>query len=142
VSCTGGAKGIAIAEKHEGIFAAVGIHPDDAHENFDSDFKIIQKHSLHNIVVAIGETGLDFYREENPTKTQQFHAFEQHIALAKKLHKPVIVHLRSADKEAEEFFLVSSRFSVCDPLFFERLEFCQKNPGLGRYGVVYRNRYL
>jgi TatD DNase family protein len=119
-------KAIAIAEKHEGIFAAVGIHPDDAHENFDSDFKIIQKHSLHNIVVAIGETGLDFYREENPTKTQQFHAFEQHIALAKKLHKPVIVHLRSADKEAEEFFSSHHDFPFVIHCFSSDWNFAKK----------------
>lgn len=96
-------KTLEIAEGHEGVFAALGIHPDEAGDSFNEDFEVIQKLATHPKVVAIGETGLDLYRPENPLLTQQLDAFEKHIGLAKTLQKPVIIHLRSARNELAEF---------------------------------------
>lgn len=124
-------KAIKIADENDNIFTAVGIHPDDAHENFDTDFDIVQSYSGHKKLVAIGETGLDFYREENPTKQQQFYAFEKHIELAKDLQKPVIVHLRSADEEAEEFFSAHHNFPFVIHCFSSDWNFAQKILDLG-----------
>lgn len=119
-------KAVKIAKENKGIFAAVGIHPDDPMQNFSDDFSVITELASHKEVVAIGETGLDFFREENPSKSLQFHSFEQHVELAKSLKKPVIVHLRNADKEAEEFFSAQHDFPFVIHCFASDWNFAKK----------------
>ncbi|QQS59301.1 TatD family hydrolase [Candidatus Peregrinibacteria bacterium] len=94
-------KTLEIAQSNEGVFAAVGIHPDEVSEDFSKDFERIVEAVTHPKVVAIGETGFDFYREGNPSELLQRKAFFAHIELAKKTKKPLIIHLR----EAEDVFL-------------------------------------
>lgn len=91
---------IALAEKHDHLFATVGIHP--THEWKDEDFAVIDELASHKKVVAIGECGLDFYRgpvdEEN--KFRQGQAFARHIEIALKHDKPLMIHCRNAYEEA------------------------------------------
>jgi len=94
-------KTLAIATKNDGIFAAVGFHPTDADA---ADFEILDKIAAGKKVVGIGETGLDFFRAENPPEKTQIQSLERHIFLAKKHKKPVVVHLRDAEKSARAFF--------------------------------------
>lgn len=89
-------KAIALAEKHEHIFASVGLHPNYlAEESFDEkEFRALV---VHPKVVAIGECGLDYFR---PTETNeevkriQSEALYAHIALAAEVDKPLIIHSR------------------------------------------------
>jgi len=81
----------------EGVFATIGQHPDER-EVFDYDWYV--KTGKHAKVVAIGECGLDYFRVEphlfNEERERQIELFEQHIALAIELEKPLMVHCRDA----------------------------------------------
>jgi TatD DNase family protein len=88
---------LAIAERNEGVFAALGIDPHQAGERA-ADFDQIAVLADHPRVVAVGETGLDFYRELAPRAAQQA-LFARHLELASELRKPVVVHSRAADDE-------------------------------------------
>ncbi len=124
-------KAIEIANTHEGISAAIGIHPCDISEKFPEEFKVIKELAHEKKVVAIGETGLDFFREENPSKMAQFDAFEKHSELAKEHEKPVIVHLRDATKEAKEFFTAHHDFSFVTHCFLGDWDFAKSIFDLG-----------
>ncbi len=92
------ARSIALADRFSCIHAAVGIHPHDAQEATAEGLTILE--SLLNApkVVALGEIGLDFYRNRSP-HDQQREAFRKQIRLAKKFNKPIIVHDRDAHTE-------------------------------------------
>lgn len=92
------AKSIAIAEKYENIFAAVGVHPHDATEINDNALAKLKLMLTHPKVVALGEIGLDYYRDRSPREVQRT-AFRQQIRLARKVEKPIIVHDRDAHDE-------------------------------------------
>jgi TatD DNase family protein len=92
-------KSVALARKHPEVYAAVGIHPHDAAEASDEAMDelrtLIERESK---VVAVGETGLDFYRDRCPRDVQR-QAFRRQIALAREMKKPLIVHDREAHDE-------------------------------------------
>lgn len=89
---------IALAEKYEGIYVAVGIHPNSTAE-FDEDvIPAIRELASHPKVISIGEIGLDYYWDKSP-KSQQFRAFEAQLALARELELPVIIHNREASED-------------------------------------------
>ncbi|MEA3544461.1 MAG: YchF/TatD family DNA exonuclease [Thermodesulfobacteriota bacterium] len=91
-------KSIAVAEKYENIFAAVGVHPHDATEIDDDTLAKLKSMLSHPKVVALGEIGLDYYRDRSPREVQR-NAFRQQIRLAKQVGKPIIVHDRDAHDE-------------------------------------------
>jgi len=85
---------ISIAERYPHITASVGIHPNvDKAENFSVEELI--KLASHNKVIAIGETGLDYFRSEGDLEWQR-DRFRTHITAAKQLKKPLIIHTREA----------------------------------------------
>lgn len=88
---------IAIAQKYEGVYAAVGIHPNDCGKcgSMREEMAEIRRLAEQPKVVALGETGLDFYftKENEPQQKDYFHA---HLSLAAELGLPVIVHDREA----------------------------------------------
>ena len=88
-------RSLALAEKYDFIFAAVGIHPHDAGDAGEAALLELAKLCDNPRVVAIGEMGLDYYRNLSPRDIQQ-EMFRQQIHLAKSLHKPIIVHDREA----------------------------------------------
>jgi len=92
-------KSVQLAEEYEGIYAAVGFHPHDAKDLTEVSLKKIEKLTQHKKVVAIGEIGLDFYRNLSPPE-DQIKAFKNQIALAKELKLPIVVHIREAWDEA------------------------------------------
>jgi TatD DNase family protein len=83
-----------LAEAHSQIFAAAGVHPDNegGAEANEEDLVAL---SAHPKVVAIGETGLDYYRLEGDLEWQR-QRFRTHIAAARRVGKPLIIHSRSA----------------------------------------------
>ena len=86
---------ISIAEKHPHIFAAVGVHPNDG-QIWDGETKnTLRKLAEHPKVVAIGEIGLDYYRDQTE-KTLQQRIFREQLDLAGEMKLPVIVHSRQA----------------------------------------------
>jgi len=90
---------VELAEKHPQLYAAVGIHPHDAGRVTDACYGVIRDLALSSSkVVAIGEIGLDFYRDRSPRADQErvFHAF---LRLARELDKPVIIHDRDAHRQ-------------------------------------------
>jgi len=89
---------VALAEAHPQIHAAVGVHPHDAKTLTDDVLKELEALASYPKVIAIGEIGLDFYRDLSP-RDQQRRAFQQQLALASKTGKPVIIHDRQAHKE-------------------------------------------
>lgn len=88
-------RSVALAEKYEFIYAAVGIHPHDAAEATEDAFNEIRNLAALPKTVAIGEMGLDYYRDLSPRDIQQ-QVFRQQIQLAIELQKPVIIHDRDA----------------------------------------------
>ena len=84
-----------LAQEHEAVFAAVGLHPNNA-EDFDEDRDGEWIRELGKHAHAIGETGLDFYRDRAPRAKQEA-AFRTHIAIARELDKPLVIHTRDAD---------------------------------------------
>ncbi len=87
---------IALAEKYESVYAAVGIHPHHA-ETFNAEaLAEIRALAAHPRVVAIGEIGLDFHYADNPPRATQERNFQAHLDLAQELDLPVVIHDRDA----------------------------------------------
>ncbi|MEI7816105.1 MAG: TatD family hydrolase [Desulfuromonadales bacterium] len=90
---------VALAEKHSQLYAAVGIHPHDAGRVTEACYDIIRTLAISSKkVVAIGEIGLDFYRDRSP-RDQQERVFRRFLKMANELNKPVIIHDRDAHKQ-------------------------------------------
>lgn len=92
---TSSLESIDLADRYDLIYASVGIHPHDAAEAGPGYLEELQKMARHPKVVAIGEIGLDYYRDLSPRPVQR-QVFLEQIALAKKLQKPIIIHDRDA----------------------------------------------
>jgi len=88
---------VAIAESDPGVFAAVGIHPHHAGDDEAARVDDLRELLRHERAVAVGETGLDFYRDYAPHEAQR-KLFEQHLALAEEVGKPAVIHSRAADE--------------------------------------------
>lgn len=88
---------LALAEQHANIVASVGVHPDytDSHE---PDVATLVRLADHPKVVAIGETGLDYYRLKEPLEWQR-ERFRVHIRAARETGKPLIIHTRAAAED-------------------------------------------
>jgi len=80
------------------VYAAVGRHPNAASGFDDADLAELRALAAHERCVAIGESGLDFYREGAPRSDQQ-RAFAAQIALARETGKPLVIHSRAAEDE-------------------------------------------
>lgn len=86
-----------LAQRHDHLFASVGVHPDH-HGGEEPDAARLVALAAHPKVVAIGETGLDYYRHPERAETQQGR-FRAHIRAARETGKPLIVHTRSASDD-------------------------------------------
>ncbi|HIP54989.1 MAG TPA: TatD family deoxyribonuclease [Sulfurimonas autotrophica] len=101
-------KAIAIAERYDDVYFAIGVHPYDIE---DFDLTLFEKYIGHKKCVAIGECGLDYFRlegseeEKQKEKEAQARVFATQIAFAKKHKKPLIVHIRNASHDAKKLLL-------------------------------------
>jgi TatD DNase family protein len=89
---------LAAAEDFPQVFAAVGRHPNYAKGFDDADLAELRALAAHPRCVAIGETGLDFYRDYAPRADQE-RAFSAQIALARETGKPLVIHSRAAEQD-------------------------------------------
>jgi TatD DNase family protein len=89
---------LAAAEDFPQVYAAIGRHPNEATGFDDADLAELQALVAHEKCIAIGETGLDFYRDYAPREDQE-RAFAAQIELARETGKPLVIHTRSADEE-------------------------------------------
>ncbi|MCB0030137.1 MAG: TatD family hydrolase, partial [Anaerolineales bacterium] len=92
------AKVISLTEQYDGVYAAIGVHPNSTAGWEDGWLAQIRALAAHEKVVAIGEIGLDYYWERSP-KEVQHHAFSAQLALAAELDLPVIVHNRDSSDD-------------------------------------------
>ena len=102
----GSREAIALAEKHEGLYATVGIHPHNASQLNEHVLDKLRVLSENSKAVAIGEIGLDYYRNLSPREVQK-KAFEAQLLLAEELGLPAVIHDREAHADTLEML---SRF--------------------------------
>lgn len=86
---------VALAERYDFIYATVGIHPHDAEMTTAEALKNLRVLAQHPRVVAIGEIGLDYYRDYSPRPAQRQALYDQ-LVLASELDLPVVIHSRDA----------------------------------------------
>ncbi len=87
-----------IAERHEGVFAILGIHPHEAGNATDADVEEVRALLEHPRAVAVGEMGLDWFRDYAP-RDKQLALFERELELAAEVGKPAVIHTRAADED-------------------------------------------
>jgi TatD DNase family protein len=86
---------------HPGVFAVVGIHPNEAAEATSEDWQAVRDLAAQPRVVALGETGLDRYWDRTPFPVQQAW-FERHLTLGRELELPVVIHCRDSQADLIE----------------------------------------
>ncbi len=91
-------RSIELAEQYEAIYATIGIHPHDAKILDDQALNQLRRLATHPKVVAIGEIGLDYYRNLSPHEVQKT-AFQKQLELAAELNKPVVIHTRESFRD-------------------------------------------
>lgn len=89
---------LAAADSFPQVYAAIGCHPNEATGFDDAQLADLETLAAHPRCVAIGETGLDYYRDHAPAADQQ-RAFEAQIKLAHRLGKPLVIHTRAAEQD-------------------------------------------
>ena len=89
---------LAIAEKFPEVFCSVGTHPHYADEEADVDAQELASLAKHPKIVAIGEAGLDYFRNNSPREAQAA-SFRQHIAAARETGLPLVIHSRDCDAD-------------------------------------------
>lgn len=94
-------RSIELAQKHDMIYAVVGIHPHEAKNVTESTYKQLKNWAKEDKVVAIGETGLDYHYDNSPREVQQ-QVFRRHIQLAKEVELPLVIHSREAEDQTME----------------------------------------
>lgn len=124
---------IATAEREADVWASVGIHPHEADGHADLGVEVLLKATEHPRVVAIGETGLDYYYDHSDRATQQA-LFRVHIGVARETGLPLIIHTRDAEDDtaaiiAEE--MEKGAFPALIHCFTASAEFGRKMLDLG-----------
>jgi len=91
-------RALELADAHEGVYAILGIHPHEARTARADDLAQLRELLAHPKAVAVGETGLDWYRDYAPRADQQ-RLFRAELELAAELEKPAVIHTRAADED-------------------------------------------
>jgi TatD DNase family protein len=120
-----------LAERHDNLYASVGVHPDYELETEPAPTELVQL-AQHPKVVAIGETGLDYYRLTGNLDWQR-DRFRTHIRAARECAKPLIIHTRSAAADTLRIMSEEDAGKVGGVMhcFTENLEVAQAAIGLG-----------
>jgi TatD DNase family protein len=89
---------VGAARAHPDVYAAVAVHPTEIDGLNDEGYRVLEELAADPRVVAVGETGLDYYWDRTEPAAQQEH-FRRHIALAKRVGKPLMIHDRDAHQD-------------------------------------------
>lgn len=92
----GTAQAVGLADEHDGVYAVVGVHPHQAGEQHD--LHALRELLAHPKAVAVGEIGLDYFRDYAPHAAQA-ELFDAQLEIARELGKPVVIHTRAADAD-------------------------------------------
>ena len=125
---------VSIAQQHDDVWAAVGFHPHEAKDCDEAAFAEIARLAEDEKVVAIGEAGLDYHYMHSPRDVQR-EVFLRHVALAKKLDVPIIVHNRESTDDLLELLTSNEARGARGILhsYTESLEPARKLVDLGYY---------
>lgn len=123
-----------LTKEYDFIYGALGIHPSDAND-FNSNVKseIIEYIKSNEKILAIGEIGLDYYWEENPSKEVQKEVFRAQMNLAKELNLPVVIHDRDAHGDTLEIMKEYPEVKGIVHCFSGSVEFARECIKLGYY---------
>ena len=139
-SLEGERESVKLSEKHDFIYAAVGVHPSYADVVDSKVIDELEELTKYQKVRAIGEIGLDYYWEENPSRDVQKEAFRAQMKLAEKLNMPVIIHDRDAHADTLEILKEFPNVIGVIHCFSGSVEFARECLKLGYYigftGVV------
>ena len=102
---------LAIAERFEDVFCSIGTHPHYAHEELDVTARELIAAARHPKVVGIGEVGLDYHYENSPRDAQE-RGLRTHIAAAREMQLPLIIHCRDADEDMARILSEEMRHGV------------------------------
>ncbi|MFL5842652.1 MAG: TatD family hydrolase [Thermoleophilaceae bacterium] len=91
-------KALGLAHGNDDVYAIVGIHPNEAAGFDDDKLTLVHERAQADKVVAVGETGLDYYRDYAP-RDDQHRSFAAHLELAEELDLPVVIHTRQAEED-------------------------------------------
>lgn len=135
-------KAIALSEKYDFVYAAIGVHPHEAQEATQADLEVLKALYAKEKVVAVGEIGLDYHYDFSP-RDIQLELFEKQLSLANELSLPVIIH----DREAHEDTLnLLKKYKPCGVVhcFSGSAEMAKEVLKLGMYiglggAVTFRN---
>jgi len=97
-SLAGAQSALALADAEDGVFACLGIHPHEAATSEAHNVDALRELLAHPKAVAVGETGLDYFRDYAPADDQR-RLFDAQLALARETGKPVVIHTRAADDD-------------------------------------------
>ena len=122
-----------LAEQHENLYASVGVHPDYELKSEPTQAELVHL-AQHPKVIAIGETGLDYYRLTGDLEWQR-ERFRTHIRAAKECGKPLIIHTRSAAADTLRILAEENAEEIGGVMhcFTESLEIAQAAIELGFY---------
>lgn len=126
---------ITIIEQYNDIYSSVGLHPCDVMQEDKILLEQLLEFAKNPKINSLGETGLDFYRQDK-NKTQQIDSFITHIEAARILDMPIIIHTRSADLETIEVLtkeIKKSPFKILIHCFSSSEDFAKKILDIGGY---------
>ncbi|MEG0308831.1 MAG: TatD family hydrolase [Clostridium sp.] len=131
---------VKLSEEYDFVYAAAGIHPGNADEFTDQVKERICDLARGSKIVAVGEIGLDYYWEENPSKEVQKEVFRNQMDIARKFKLPVIIHDRDAHGDTLEILKEFPEVNGVVHCFSGSVEFAKECIKLGYYigvtGVV------
>jgi TatD DNase family protein len=126
---------IGLAEQEKDVWASIGIHPHEADQHVGMDCAKLVAKSAHPRVVAIGETGLDYYYDKSD-RAQQCTGFREHIKASRETGLPIIIHTRDAEADTAAILTEEMRegpFTGVIHCFTASAEFARVALDLGLY---------
>lgn len=144
INCGASLKGlnmsVELSKQYDFIYAAAGIHPENADEFNEDVEKLICNLAEINDIIAIGEIGLDYYWEQNPSRDIQQEVFRRQMKIAERYNLPVIIHDREAHGDTLKIMKEFPKVKGVVHCFSGSVEFAKECLKLGYYigvtGVV------
>ena len=131
-------KCLSISEDNDNIFASAGVHPHDSKDVSESYIDDIYEIIQYDSMIAIGEIGLDYFRNISAPETQK-KIFREQMEIAQDLNYPVIIHNRDSDKDLIEILIQAFEQLTAD---YPDWKLMIVGDATTEYGMKLKNRYL